>query len=273
MNVPQTQLNPVNKLVTVDFIESLFNKVNLSSYQISKLTNYQTAFVHKSYVKKHSTEEDDDCIPFQPESNEVFEFIGDSVLGSFVTFYCHIRYPDQREGFLTTLKSKLVKTEMLSKFARYCNLNDYMIISRHLETKEGRDNPNLLENTFEAFVGAIFIDQGGYLDLPHSLRLPYQFVQNVIEQVVDFSELNAVNDNYKDTLMKIFQQNFKGRHAIYRLLSTEGVPGKQIFTCGVQHPLYPDKIVATGKGKRKPMAEQDAARNALENMDKILTGS
>jgi ribonuclease-3 len=266
-----SQLNENNRLITIDVIEQMFNKINITDVQIKDLSNYQLAFVHRSYVRKVSLPPEDPAIvPFQTLSNEVLEFEGDSILGSYVARYLHDRYPKENEGFLTTLKSRLVKTESLSKFANYLGFNDYLIISKYVEEQNGRSNPKLLENTFEAFIGAIYQDQGGFDMDPYSLWLPHSFIKNVIERTINFADLNTTDDNYKDQLMRVFHQHFKGRHAVYRLLETKGVSNNCTFTCGVVHPLYPEVIVAKGSGRKKPLAEQNAAREALKRLDEIV---
>ena len=265
------QLNENNIWLTREAVENMFRLINITDFAINNLEIYQKAFVHRSYVRKNIYEETpDNVIPFQSESNEVLEFEGDSVLGGYVARYLHHRYPSEQEGFLTTLKSRLVKTESLARFASFLGFGKYIIISKYVEEQGGRNNPKLLENTFEAFIGACYRDNGGLDYDPLSLLLAHRFLRNVIEMTVNFGELNQVDDNYKDQLMRAFHQHFKGRHAIYRLLKTEGQTNNCIFTCGVEHPLYPNVIVSQASGKKKPFAEQAAAKIALEKLDWII---
>lgn len=274
LNPKISQLNPNNCYIDVNFIESIFHKLNIDNFQLSDIKIYQQSFVHRSYIrqKKHIDVEELPCnvVPFQTKSNEVLEFLGDSIIGDFVSRYLYERYPHEDEGFFTTIKSRIVKTESLYKFATYLGFNKYLIISNYVEEQDGRDNKKLLENTFEAFVGAIYIDQGGFDFNPFSLVLPHKFIQNVIEQTIDFAQLNSIDDNYKDQLMRSFHQHFKGRHAIYRLIDTIQNGNKKTFVCGVVHPLDNNKIVATGSGIKKPDAEQQAAKEALKKMDEII---
>jgi len=265
------QLNENNVWLTREAVEEMFHRLQILDFTIHNLEIYQKAFVHRSYVRKNVVgETPENVIPFQLESNEVLEFEGDSVLGGYVARYLHHRYPQEQEGFLTTLKSRLVKTESLSKFATFLGFGKYLIISKYVEEQGGRENPKLLENTFEAFIGACYSDNGGLAHDPLSLLLPHRFLRNIMEMTVNFGELNQVDDNYKDQLMRAFHQHFKGRHATYCLLKTEGQTNNCTFTCGVQHPLYPDVIVSQATGKKKPIAEQAAAKIALEKLDWII---
>jgi len=183
-----TQINEKNRYVTIDFIKDIFNKVNIPDVQIGNLENYQSAFVHRSYVKRRTYNHPEDVVPFQKVSNEILEFIGDSILGNYIARYLSDRYPTENEGFLTTLKSRLVKTETLAKFANHLGFNDYMIISKFVEEQNGRTNPKLLENTFEAFIGAIYTDQGGLERDPFSLWIPHRFIKAIIESTLNFAD-------------------------------------------------------------------------------------
>lgn len=269
-----SQLNPNNRYIDANFIESIFHKLNINNFQLSDIKIYQQSFVHRSYIRQKKNIDNDeipsDVVPFQTKSNEVLEFLGDSIIGDYVSRYLYERYPNEDEGFFTTLKSRIVKTESLYKFATYLEFNKYLIISNYVEVQDGRNNEKLLENTFEAFVGAIYIDQGGLDFNPFSLVLPHKFIQNVMEQTTDFAQLNSIDDNYKDQLMRCFHQHFKGRHAIYKLIDTIQNGNNRTFICGVVHPLDNNKIVATGSGRKKPIAEQQAAKEALSKLDEII---
>ena len=302
------QLNHHNRLITAEFIREVFAKVNITNVQINDLSNYQLAFVHRSYVRKKNqpsrrssaidgvvdaiieqprTEDfetttantgiDDttstvvdssNIIQFQPESNEILEFVGDSILGNFIARYLQTRYHYKDEGFLTTLKSKLVKTDTLAKFSLFLGFDSYLIISNYVEHQDGRSNTKLLENMFEAFIGAIYQDQGGFDWDPYSLKLAHQFIQGVVEMTIDFVEINLQNDNYKDRLMRAFHQIFR-KHADYELIETTGESNNRTFTWGVLHPIYPHIIVSTGTGRSKLQAQQNAAKEALAILDKI----
>lgn len=270
-NLTFAQLNEKNRYISIDVIKSIFDKINIGDATVNDIATYQQAFVHRSYVKKRVLRPDDDGVmPFQTASNEVLEFEGDSILGSYVARYLHHRYPKEAEGRLTTLKSKLVRTESLAKFAEFLGFDRYLVISKMLEEKGGRGNPKLLENTFEAFVGAIYHDHGGFENSPKSMELAERFVRGVMESTVNFAEVNAVNDNYKDQLMRCFHQVFNGRHAVYRLLETSGPTNNCVFTCGVVHPLYPEVVVSKGTARKKPLAEQIAAKEALAKINEIV---
>lgn len=274
-----TILNPNNKYVTVDNIKNILQKGNIT-IPFKDLSIWQKSFVHKSYLQKAESGSDSDTpspksspksspinsqeiIPLQENSNERLEWLGDAQLQASVTQYLFKRYPDKDEGFLTQLRSKLVKTENLSFLAKKLGLDNYIIISHHVEFGcQGRMNKRILENTFEAFVGAMYIDYSNLTEIPNyafGSEVVRRFVIKIIENYVDLAEMVMKNDNYKDSLMWYFQKNFKGAYPKYNKEKFEN----DYFYVYVKEPIT-EKIVGRGTGKTKKQAEQNAANNALQ---------
>ena len=179
--------NNKNHLLTQDDVYTIFEKAGFSNIRevlkINNLAYYQTAFVHSSYVKKciyesfnkdgtktiEVTNQPEGAIPLFEENQdyENQEFLGDRALDFSIAFYIYRKYPDTSQGFKTVLKTKLVKTSSLAKFAKYLDLGKHLIISRQVEemTVAGRNNDRILEDVMEAFICAIFLDQNetGYV--------------------------------------------------------------------------------------------------------------
>lgn len=264
-------LNPNNILITKSNIQKILRKGKVEENPID-LEIWQTAFVHKSYVQKKDfivkndnknkiLLEKNKIVPFQKESNEVYEWLGDSLLGTAVTCYLNERYgKHQDEGFLTKLRSKLVRTENLSFLAKKIGLSKYLLISHHVEFScEGRSNDRILENTFESFIGAMHTDFKRKYDFSKSFGIIRKFIINIIEKYVDISEMIAKDDNAKDQLMWYFQKNFSGQHPIYNKEKYEN----DNFYMFINEPGS-EKIVGKGFARSKKKAEQKAAKNALE---------
>ena len=141
-------------------------KLNINDFNITDITLYQKAMIHKSYCELPEYKEfeypGENCYHYKKEIYETLEFLGDSILGSIVSSYIFERFHiihNQNEGFLTKLKIRLVCGENLCKFSKNINLQKHIIISKHIEEKcSGRENTNILEDVFEAFVGAIYLD-------------------------------------------------------------------------------------------------------------------
>jgi dsRNA-specific ribonuclease len=165
--------NPHNKLIS--------RKEILDILHIARLNNrpqnyelWQEAFVHTSYTLSFKPKNADateyenviknkpnDVIPLQEKSNERLEWLGDGIIQSVIASYLWKRYPTEDEGFLTKTRSKLVRTETLAKLAEILGLNQYILMSEYMESfSNGRNNPRILEDTFEAFVGAMYLDFG-----------------------------------------------------------------------------------------------------------------
>ena len=185
------------------------------------------------------------------QHNERLEFLGDSVLGLIIANYLFHKYPENDEGFLTRIKTKLVNGVQLSKLAKQINLGKFILMSNHVENIKGRDSQKILEDAFEAFLAAIFKDLG--FDAVNS------FVINLIDKL-DFNDI-LFEDNYKDILLKYSQKVFKNCTPEYNLVNTEGPPHNRIFNVIV---TINGENYQTGSGKSKKQAEQLAAEKTLK---------
>ncbi len=271
--------NMNNKLITEDEVINLLNRFGVED-EIDNIAIYQQSFIHKSYIKKENNinnqgeevelaERPPGCLELQEASNERLEYLGDSILGATIASYLFERYPDQEEGFMTRLRTKIVNGEMLGSLALKMGLADHMVISRHVEDRcNGRTNLRILEDVFESFIGALYLDFNEK-DVCHEKMEFYSglgfqvcqvFIISVIEEFIDFSDLILNDYNYKDQLLRYFQHNFQ-QTPKYRQISVEGPPHERFFTMAVLK--NEDEIVAYGKEKSKKKAEQLASKNAL----------
>lgn len=274
--------NSKNTLLSEKDLISIFHKGEIN-LRPQSLKYYQEAFVHRSYVRKklmsfsrkgQGSVELSDCpegvVDLFDESNERLEFLGDSIVGSSVVSYLFRRFPEADEGFMTKLKTRLVKTNALAAFARYLDLGKHMIISKHVEDKcGGRENPRMLEDLFEAFIGAMYLDFCDMKDVSQKkLNLLYgpgyavceSFIINIIESQIDFEDLIMNDENYKDILLRYFQHEFNITPQ-YVEVNQEGPPHSRIFTMGVLDSK--GSIIGKGREKSKKKAEQIASQQAL----------
>ena len=282
--VKLSPFNPKNKHVTVNEIVDIFKKGGVKQ-KPNTLKHYQEAFVHRSYVKKkivslsfgkktsgpiEISDCPGDCLDLFQESNERLEFLGDSIVGSIVVSYLFRRFPDADEGFMTKLKTRLVKTEALANFAEYLELGKHMIISKHVEEKcGGRENQRMLEDLFESFIGGMFLDFSD-VDTIESKKMGLlygpgysiceTFIINIIETLIDFEDLILNDENYKDILLRHFQHTF-GITPKYIEINTDGPAHKRHFTMGVLDSK--GNIIGKGVEKSKKKAEQIASKMAL----------
>jgi len=233
-----SEFNPVNKCITREDINKItgFNPINVLCYQ--------KAFIHKSVLRFISDEN-------LSSSYERYEFLGDSVLNLIIAKFIFSKYPDKEEGYLTRIRTKLVNGKTLAFLAKKINLNQFLIISKNVESINGRNNDRILEDIFEAFLCSINMDLG--------YKYAENFVLRIINEFIDFNFLEEDN-NYKDILLRKCQQSLQ-INPEYELISTTGPAHKKIFTSIV---VINGEKYCTGTGNTKKESEQIASKNTLE---------
>ena len=276
--------NENNFYITKEIIQSILEKGNVHN-EISDLSIWQKAFIHKSYYMNNDFKKNEKffgCIeaininspeykhimPLQKDSNEVIEWLGDGIIQSVVAIYLYKRYNTQREGFLTKIRSKLVKTETLSKLALHLNFDKYLIVSKHIEIIcNGRKNARILEDSFEAFIGAMFVDFSTKYGEAEATNICSNFFLNIMEQKIDITELIINDDNYKDQLMRYYQKKYNGKFPKYeqktiiQYTNDNGITNKK-FNMFVRD--NDNNIIGEGIARSKKEAEQLAAKKALQ---------
>ena len=256
-------LNPNNRLITKKEVEAILRKGDIR-LELGDISVWQEAFVHKSYIyhkQNISPKENKTLLPLQKKSNERLEWLGDALLQAVVTHYLYERYPNQNEGFLTKLRSELVRTRSLSNLATKLGFSKYLIVSHHVEViGHGRMSARILENTFEAFVGAMYLDFSKKKNPAFGYEVVRRFVSAIVEKYADIVNMIVNNDNFKDQLMWHFQTHFNGAYPIYKKEKQEN----DYFFVSVAEPNS-DKIVGRGRARSKKMAEQEAAKQALQH--------
>lgn len=216
-------------------------------------TLIQRAFVHRSYL--HEADDDSDL-----QDNQRLEFLGDAVLSFIVSELLFRLYPERREGELTNLRSALVKRESLSRFASELCLGEHLLLGRGEEENGGRIRHTTLCDTYEAFIGALYLDQGisglrGFLE-PRLLT--------EIERVAQF----ALAKDPKSRLQE-WVQAAMGQTPRYRTVHTEGPDHARRFIRQVTIDKQPYGV---GEGQSKQEAEQAAAAMALARLGQTSPG-
>ena len=217
-----------------------------------KLPNFKNkklldeALTHRSYLNE---------VKIKLNSNERLEFLGDSVLSLLVSEYLFNKYKNLDEGMLTNLRSLLVNKKNFSEVAKDIGLGAFLKLSKGEEESGGRENPSLLADSFEALVGAIFLDQGmdGVKAFVNPILLPKAEV---------FMQKNALKD--PKSLLQEMVQSKKHDSPHYKVVSEQGPAHAKTFTVGV---YVDEKILGEGKGHSKQEAEEKAAEIALEKLN------
>lgn len=205
----------------------------------------QQAFTHRSYLNEHPKQ--------RIEHNERLEFLGDAVLELVVTNYLFNRFPEKPEGDMTAYRAALVNTVMLSDVALGLGFNDFLLLSRGEAKDIGKARQYILANTYEAVIGAIFIDQG------------YAVAEKFITESL-FPRLEGVlkSHSWQDAKSK-FQEKAQEIVSVtpsYTVLDESGPDHDKHFLVGV---FLGEEEAGKGEGKSKQEAEQEAARDALKN--------
>jgi len=219
--------------------------IDLPTFKNQQL--FEHAFIHRSYLN-----ETKDKI----ESNERLEFLGDSILSFVVSDHLYKTYPDFDEGILTNLRSLVVNTKSLAKAAQALDFGNKLRLSRGEEESNGRKNESLLANTFEAFIGALFMDQG--TEAVHGF-----LSQTIIPQIEEYVQKKVFKD--PKSLLQEFVQSKKQNSPQYKVLKEEGPAHAKTFTIGV---FVEQAQVGEGVGHSKQEAEERAAEQALEKIAK-----
>lgn len=245
--------NENNRLLDDGYIKKLLKTFVKKTIKNINIDLYQLAFVHKSIFNKDpndtkgldlnkvSPELEKTLVHYEfNESNERLEFLGDSFLGCIIADYLYHRYPNSDEGFLTDTRIKLVKHDTLAEFSKYLKLNSYLIITAFVDHIQGRDTESLLENTFEALCGAIYLDQG--------FDVLKQFITNLIEETIDMPELIMNIFNHKSTLLNYYQPRGWGNPR-YLVIKEEGPTNNRVYTMGLVYPK--NRIIIDINGKQE----------------------
>lgn len=201
---------------------------------------FRLAFHHKSTAN-------DKLLASQ--SNERLEYLGDAVLGTIVAEYLFKKYPNSDEGFLTKMRSKIVKRKSLNKIADKMGLDVFLN-----EYNNTRLSKSMLGNALEALVGAVYLEKGYYGTKKY-------VVHKILRGYLDIHELESFDDNYKSQLLEWCQKN--GQSIAYQMLAKYKMDKRDRFKVAV---LVNGKRVATADDFNKKSAEQTASEKAMQTL-------
>ncbi len=229
-------------MATIDI--SVFEKKAGVSFKDKSLLTQ--AFTHRSYLNENKG--------LKMSHNERLEFLGDAVLELISTDYLFKKYPDKTEGDLTSYRSALVNTVSLAKAATNLDINNYLLLSKGEAKDMGRARQIILADTFEAVIGALYVD-GGYDAVK-------DFVKRNLFDLIDIAHI-VKNKLWLDAKSRFQEQaqDKLGVTPVYKTLREEGPDHDKTFTLGV---FLGEVQVAIGEGPSKQEAEQKAAENGLK---------
>lgn len=217
------------------------NRIGFSFTNKDLLTQ---AFIHRSYLNENRSI----ALPH----NERLEFLGDAVLELVVTDYLFRKFPEKSEGEMTAYRAALVNTNTLSAISEKLGVNDFILLSRGEAKDKGRARQYILANTFEAIVGALYLDQG--------YEVAQEFVGDSLFHLTD----DVISKKLWQDAKSYFQEMAQDKEGVtpnYETLRESGPDHDKQFVVGV---FIGKELVAEGEGKSKQEAEQEAARNGLK---------
>jgi len=218
----------------------LSRRLNLPFSNLSLLTR---ALTHRSYVNEN---------PNSSEDNERLEFLGDAVLDFIVGAWVYNRFPEMPEGDLTKMRSAIVRNDQLAVFARHLKLGDALRLGRGEYATGGSHRDGLLGSAFEALIGALYLDSG--------LGIVETFVNPLLENV---RETTLTKTHDPKSVLQEWAQAQKMSTPHYRTVAMSGPDHAKEFEVEV---VIDERVVGTGRGTSKHIAQQAAAANAIKNL-------
>ncbi len=220
-----------------DFAKKVFG------FEFKDPTTLIMAFTHRSYINEHKKSAEN--------HNERLEFLGDAVLELVVTEFLYAKYPEP-EGILTNWRSALVRTESIGAAATRLNFETMLRLSRGEKRGSDRARQQILANSFEAVIGAIYVDQG--------YDVAKKFIaDNIISTLPQILETGSWRDP-KSYLQEVAQEK-DNQTPLYKVLSEDGPDHDKVFTLGV---FIGSQLRGSGTGSSKQAAQQKAAEEALK---------
>jgi ribonuclease-3 len=207
------------------------------------------ALTHTSYANEHMTNGG-----AMMEDNERLEFLGDAILDFVAAKWLYHHFPELDEGRLTSLRAALVRASTLAQFAESIQLSEHLLLGKGEAESGGRHRANILSDAFEALMGALYLDQG------------FEAVCAYFEQMIERVAPVVLNENLDRDPKSQLQEWSQARLAVtphYKLVTAEGPDHAKTFTVEV---WLGDIVAAVGTGSSKQVAEQSAARTALNSL-------
>jgi dsRNA-specific ribonuclease len=272
-------LNPVNKNIYASDINDILKKYNLE-YNINNVELFQTAMSHPSYCEitdiqhpkffktyfgiqdktKTITPIDSitSAIPLQKKSYQLLEYFGDSVIRLSLAEYIMDRYHNCNEGIMTEIRIVLENGETLANLCKIIGLNEYVLLGRIYELTGARNyNDEILEDIFEAFIGALFLDTKSRNI--NSYEFCKRFIINIIEKEIDIAHKLYYEKNYKEILNQFYHKMKWTNGPKYQIIDMMEKNNSKQYVIGLLSPDH-QKVICQAKHEIKKKAEQEVAK-------------
>ncbi len=235
------------------FIHRILNKVSSDDKQLllqlehllgfspKHISYYRLALMHRSKPEEVT------------DSNERLEFLGDAILGAIIAEYLFKKYPYQPEGYLTELRSKIVRRETMNNVALRMGLNKLV---QYNKNDRGLSRSHIFGNALEALIGAVYLDKG-------FIKTRNFILNQIVREYIDLDTMESTDTNYKNQLLSWAQR--KNYLLSFDTLDEKTEASRKLFTVGI---MINGELFANGTGFNKKEAGQVAAQKALEKINK-----
>ncbi len=213
-------------------------------YRFTDIGLLESALTHRSFVNENPV--------LAVKDNERLEFLGDAVLELTITDILMRIFPDYTEGQLSKLRASVVNEQPLAELARRFRLGEFLLLGRGEESSGGRTKASLLANAFESIIAAMFLDSG--------FDRTAAFIGGLFSPLITEGAPTAVYHDYKTTVQEVCQVRFRDVPR-YVLVSETGPDHDKRFQTSL---VIGERVIATGTGRNKKEAEQQAAKAAME---------
>ena len=210
---------------------------HLLGFTPTHISYYRLALMHRSKPED------------QTDSNERLEFLGDAILGAIIAEYLFKKYPYQPEGYLTELRSRIVRRETMNNVALRMGLNKLV---QYNQNDRGLSRSHIFGNALEALIGAVYLDQG-------FIKTRKFILNQLVREYIDLDTMESTDTNYKNQLLSWAQRNNK--ELAFDTIDEKTEGSRKLFTVGI---MLDNELVASGTGYNKKEAGQVAAQKALE---------
>jgi len=232
-------LNRILNNLSADDKQLLLQLEHLLGFSPSHISYYRLALMHRSKPEDVT------------DSNERLEFLGDAILGAIIAEYLFKKYPYQPEGYLTELRSKIVRRETMNNVALRMGLNKLV---QYNKNDRGLSRSHIFGNALEALIGAVYLDKG-------FIKTRNFILNQIVREYIDLDTMESTDTNYKNQLLSWAQRN---NHVLsFDTLDEKMDAARKLFTVGI---VLDGELFASGTGFNKKEAGQVAARVALEKL-------
>lgn len=234
-----------SKVISNDALEALQERIG---YRFQDITLLHLALMHKSYANEQQL--DQHC------GNERLEFLGDAVVELVISHILMDQSQDSSEGHLSKMRASIVNTDSLASISRNFELSSCLCLSRGEQENQGREKKSILANAYEALAAAVYYD-GGY-------DVVFNMIHAHFKPLIDEAGKRGYSNDYKSRLQELVQKLFNAT-PVYEIISEQGPDHFKTFEAQV---IINDQRYGNGHGGNKKTAEQQAARQALQQLEK-----